>query len=56
MKGLVWWSDRLVGLRAFIAGPGGVGDARGMFGGYLKVCGQTTPSIPDRDTCVAMII
>ncbi len=33
VKGFVGWSDGFVGFRDFIAGPGGVGGTRVIFGG-----------------------
>ena len=33
VKGFVWWSDRVVGLGGFIAGPGGIDSTRGLFRG-----------------------
>ena len=50
VEGLVWWSNRVVGLRGFIAGPGGIDGTRGIFRGQLEKFSNTRPLLGTRAT------
>lgn len=45
VKGFIWWSDWLVGLRRFIADQGGVGGTRSICRGQLERFNHTKLSL-----------
>ena len=50
VEGLIWWSNRAVGLRGFIAGPGGIDGTRGIFRGQLERFSNIRPLLGSRAT------
>ena len=55
MERVGWGGDRFVGLRGYIAGPGGVGGNGGIFRRQLKRISQTRLLVRAQDHCIALV-
>lgn len=55
MEGLIWWGDRLVGLRSCTARPGSVGCNGGVLGRYLEKFSKKKVLVRGQDHCVPLV-